>query len=154
MRALPRPACVPYATACHGIDAETSTDQQPVDLTPSAAALELRTLDKALTRLTARVEGPRAYDSQSEGRRPCAPTSWSQAAAAASGPSRRKRSSSWGKKKKVQLEVPKVMTPLQAFKLLSLDESHYSKYSEIIPGGLRLVESNNADATRVFKKET
>lgn len=149
-----RHACPTLQKAAYD-SAETSTDQQPVELTPQAAALELRLLSRALTRLEARVSGLRELTT-------------ANIKAGASVPhyslENGRSSRKWtitpeeviklGKKKKVKLDVPKVLTPTQAFKLLSLDESHYSKYSEIIPGGLKLVESNNADATRVFKKET
>ena len=50
-----------------------------------------------------------------------------------------------------RLDVPKVITPTQAKKLL--DEAVVEKYSNVVPGALRLVESSNADAAKVFKKE-
>ena len=53
-----RHACPTLQKAAYS-DAETSTDQQPVELTPAAAALELKMLERAVLRLTARVEGLR-----------------------------------------------------------------------------------------------
>lgn len=145
-----RHAC-PTLQLAAGRDAETSTDQQPVDLTPQAAALELHTLDKALTRLTARVEGLRELTTANlkagahvphykleNGRGRLAWTITPEEVA-----------KKLGKKAKLL----KVITPTQAKKLL-LDDKIIAKYTDIIPGGLRLVESSNSEASRVFKKET
>lgn len=145
-----RHACPTLQKAAYA-DAETSTDQQPVELTPQAAALELRMLDRALTRMTARVEGLReltlanikagAHVPHYKLEPTRSTTKWTVPPAEVI------------KKLGKKASVPKVITPTQARKL-SLDENIIATYTDIIPGGLRLVESNNADAARVFKKET
>jgi hypothetical protein len=142
-----RHACPTLQRAAYS-DAETSTDQQPVDLTPSAAALELRMLDRALLRLTARVEGLRELTTANLRNGAHVPhykleptrssTKWTVPPAQVI------------KKLGKKASVPKVITPTQARKL-SLDENIISGMVEIIPGGLRLVESSNKDAARVFK---
>lgn len=136
-------------------DAETSTDQQPVELTPEAAARELRMLDRALSRLTARVDGlkeqtlanikagkrvPHYQVENGRGRRV-----WKVPV---------EEVIALGEVMGKPLAHPKVISPTQASKL-SLDDKIIARYTDIIPGGLRLVESNNSEATRVFKsKET
>jgi hypothetical protein len=148
-----RHAC-PTLQRAASIDSETSTDQQPVDLTPSAAAFELRMLEKALTRLEARVTGLRELTiANLKGGK--------QVPHYKLGPGR--SSLKWtvspeeviklGKKLKVPLSLPKVITPTQAKKLL-LDDSIIAKYADIIPGALKLVQDDNSEATRVFNKET
>ena len=148
-----RHACPTLQRAAYS-DAETSTDQQPVELSPQSAALELRMLERALARLTARVDGLREQT----------------LAALKSGKhvphykleSGRGRAA-WtitpeeviklGKKHKKPLSLPKVLTPGQAKKLF-VDESIISGYTTIIPGAVKLVESTDSEANRVFKKET
>lgn len=142
-----RHACPTLQRAAYS-DAETSTDQQPVDLTPSAAALELRMLERALLRLNARVEGLReltvgnlrngAHVPHYKLEPTRSSTKWTVPPAQVI------------KKLGKKASVPKVITPTQARKL-SLDESIISGMVDIIPGGLRLVESSNKDAARVFK---
>lgn len=133
-------------------DAETSTDQQPVELSPQAAALELRMLERALLRLNARVDGlkelttanlkagrqvPHYKLEAGRGR-----TAWKI--------SDEEVIKKLGKKKAT---VTKVITPTQAKKLL-LDDSIISRYTHYVDGGLKLVESDDTAATRIFKKET
>lgn len=146
-----RHACPTLQKAAYS-DAETSTDQQPVELTPAAAALELRMLDRALLRLTARVDGLKELTTANLRAGAAVPhykleasrsrTQWSVSDEEVMKKLGRKR-----------VSVTKVITPGQARKLL-LDEKIISKYTSIIPGGLKLVESNDAEATRIFKKET
>ena len=146
-----RHACPTLQKAAYA-DAETSTNQQPVELSPEAAALELRFLERALTRLEARVTGLREQTLSNIKAGAHVPhykleptrsrTVWTVPPAQVI------------KKLGKKAAVPKVITPVQARKL-SLDESIISAYTEIIPGALKLVESSNADAARVFKsKET
>jgi len=148
-----RHAC-PTLQLATGRDTETSTDQQPVDLTPQAAANELKVLDRALSRMTARVEGLRALTTANLKAGAHVPHYKLEAA---------RGSLKWsvapeeviklGKKLKVPLSLPKIITPTQAKKLL-LDDSIIASYASVIPGGLRLVESSNSEAAKVFKKET
>jgi hypothetical protein len=135
-------------------DAETSTDQQPVKLTPQAAALELRMLERALLRLTARVEGLR--ESTAANLRAGAQVPYYKLEAARG---RRKWIVSPEEllkvakpKQKKQLTLLKIITPKQAE--LYLDNEIITRYSDVIPGALKLVESTDTDAARVFKKET
>lgn len=142
-----RHACPTLQKAAYS-DAETSTDQQPVELTPQAAALELRMLERALLRLNARVEGLReltvgnlrngAHVPHYKLEPTRSSTKWTVPPAQVI------------KKLGKKASVPKVITPTQARKL-SLDENIISDMVDIIPGGLRLVESSNKDAARVFK---
>jgi hypothetical protein len=148
-----RHACPTLQRAAYS-DAETSTDQQPVDLTPQAAALELKMLDRALLRLTARVDGlreltltniragkqvPHYKAENGRGR-----LSWKV---------KPEEVITLGKIMGKDLSVPKVITPTQAKQLL-LDDTIIARYADVIPGALRLVESDVNEATRVFKKET
>lgn len=149
-----RHAC-PTLQRAASLDSETSTDQQPVDLTPSAAAVELRMLERALLRLEARVTGLRELTTANIRGGAHVPHYKLE-------PGR--SSLKWtvspeeviklGKKLKVPLSLPKVVTPTQAKKLL-LDPTVLSRYSDITPGALKLVESSDKEATKVFKvKET
>jgi hypothetical protein len=146
-----RHAC-PTLQRAASLDSETSTDQQPVDLTPSAAAVELRMLERALLRLEARVTGLRELTTANIRGGAHVPHYKLE-------PGR--SSLKWtvpdaeviklGKKLKVPLSLPKIVTPTQAKKLL-LDDSIIAKYADIIPGALKLVESSNSDANKVFKE--
>lgn len=146
-----RHACPTLQKAAYS-DAETSTDQQPVELTPAAAALELRMLERALLRLTSRVEGLRELTTANLRNGVHVPHFKLEAT---------RSTTKWTvppaqviKKLGKKASVPKVITPTQARKLY-LDEDIISGIVNLIPGGLRLAESNNSDAARVFKsKET
>lgn len=129
--------------------AETSTDQQPTELTPAAASLELSILERKKLLLDARVEGLREQTSANlrDGKHV---------------PHYRLESGrgrlAWkvlpeqviklGKKHKQKLDTPKVLTPTQAKKLIPAEV--IDTMTEIIPGQLRLIEQNNLDASRIF----
>jgi Protein of unknown function (DUF2800) len=144
-----RHACPTLQKAAYA-DVETSTDQQPVELTPEAAALELKMLERALSRLTARVEGLREV-------------TLSNLKAGKQVPhykiERTRSRKAWTPegeqvvKSNPKLVTIKPITPKQAE--LYLDKEIIQRYSHNIPGGLKMVESSTADAARVFKsKET
>lgn len=148
-----RHAC-PTLQRAASIDSETSTDQQPVDLTPSAAAFELRMLEKALTRLEARVTGLRELTTANlKGGKQVPHYKLEPGRSSLKWTVSPEEVIKLGKKLKVPLSLPKVITPTQAKKLL-LDDSIIAKYADIIPGALKLVQDDNSEATRVFNKET
>jgi hypothetical protein len=143
-----RHACDALQRAAYS-DAETSSDRQPHDLTPRAAGLELRMLERALSRLEARVEGLREL-------------TLANIRAGKSVPQYRvepgKGRPQWnipteqiitiGQLLGKDLSKPGVITPTQAKKII--DESVISHYSSITPGPLKLIPESNADAARVF----
>lgn len=131
-------------------DAEFATDRQPHDLTPQAAALELRMLERALERLGARVDGLRELTAANI-RAGARVSHYSLE----SGRGRQQWTATpeqiitIGQMLGKDLSKPGVITPVQA-KKIGVDESVISAYSSIIPGSLRLIPQNNTDARRVF----
>jgi hypothetical protein len=144
-----RHACSTLQRAAYS-DAEFADNRQPHTLSPQAAALELRMLERALSRLEARVDGLREL-------------TLANIKAGANIPYYRAESGKgrvqWtaepeqiitiGQMLGKDLSKPGVVTPLQAKKYI--DESVISAYSSIIPGAIKLVPANNSDARRVFE---
>lgn len=132
--------------------AEISNRRAPVDLTPQAAGLELRMLERALDRLQARVDGlkeltianiragrsvPHYNLEPGRGRQ-----QWTAPV---------EHIITTGQLLGKDLSKPGVVTPAQA-KKMGIDDSVISAYSAITPGSLKLVPENNANAQRVFGK--
>lgn len=146
-----RHACPTLQQAAYS-DAEYSSDSQPHTLSPSAAALELRMLERAHERLGARVDGLREltlsnlkggaripYYSLAEGK---GRRTWSLPT---------EQVISIGQLLGKDLAKPSVITPAQAIKL-GLDESIVSANSFVPAGSLKLVAENPADVRKVFGK--
>lgn len=144
-----RHACSALQQAAYS-DAEFSNDRQPHDLSPAAAALELRMLERALERLEARVDGLREL-------------TLANLKAGARLPYYRigegKGRQQWnipteqvitiGQMFGKNLSKPGVLTPSQA-KKLGMDETIISGYSFVPSGNLKLVAENPSDARKVF----
>lgn len=145
-----RHACNALQQAAYS-DAEFSNDRQPHNLTPQAAALELRMLERALSRLEARVDGLREL-TLSNLKRGARVSHYR----AESGKGRQQWNAPMeqiitiGKMLGKDLSKPGIVTPNQAKKYI--DESVIIAYSSIIPGATKLVLENNQDASRVFSK--
>ena len=144
-----RHACSALQKAAYS-DAETATDRQPHDLTPEAASLELRMLERALSRLEARVEGLRELTLANLKAGKPIPHYRAEAG---------KGRTQWnvppeqivtiGKMLGKDLSKPGIITPAQAAKL-GIDGSVIMAYSQQIPGSIKLVAENNADVRKVF----
>jgi len=146
-----RHACSALQRAAYS-DAEFADARQPHNLTPNAAALELRMLERALGRLEARVEGLREltlanikggtsipYYSVEPGR---GRQQWNVPV---------EQIITIGQMLGKDLSKPGVITPNQASKL-GVDASVTLAYSSLIPGSLKLVPQNNSAARKVFGK--
>lgn len=133
-------------------DAEFAVQSTPVQLSPSAASLELKMLERSLERLQSRVEGLKetvtAYGRQGHvipwhkleqtyGRQ-----RWTAAP---------EEVIALGLMMQKDLSKTAVVTPKQAIKI-GIDEAVISAYSETPTGSLKLVPDNPADARRVFGK--
>lgn len=131
-------------------DAEHADNRQPHTLSPQAAALELRMLERAYERLGARVDGLRELTLANL--RAGAHIPYYRAEAG-------KGRQQWtaepaqiitiGNMLGKDLSKPGIITPQQAAKL-GIDGSVISAYSSLIPGSVKLVPENNNDARRVF----
>lgn len=144
-----RHACSALQQAAYK-DAEFANDRRPHNLTPQAAALELKMLERALERLEARVDGLRELTlaNLKRGER----VSYYRAEPG-------KGRQQWkaapeqiiiiGKMLGKDLSKTDVVTPSQA-KKLGIDEAVISAYSSIIPGAIKLTPENNSEARRVF----
>ena len=143
-----RHACPTLQKAAYH-DAEFASDRQPHDLSPAAAALELRMLERAYERLGARVDGLKELTLANLRAGKVVPHYRVEA-----GKGRRQ----WnipndqlitiGQMLGKDLRKVTVITPTQAEKII--DGSVISKLSLVIPGSHKLVAENNADALRVF----
>jgi len=144
-----RHACPALQQAAYA-DAEYSAMSSPVELTPAAASLELKMMERALDRLQARVEGmreavtgyarqgqvvPYHHIEQGFGRQ-----QWSLPA---------EQVVAMGQLMGADLSKPRVVTPKQALKL-GIDEAVINAYSVTPLGSIKLVSDNPADARRVF----
>lgn len=131
-------------------DAEYSNDRQPFDLTPAAAALELRMLERSLERLEARVDGLReltlanlkagaqiAYYRIAEGK---GRKQWNAPV---------NQVIAMGQMFGKNLAKTELITPAQA-KKLGMDETMIDAFSFVPSGNLKLVAENSSDARRVF----
>jgi len=144
-----RHACPALQQAAYA-DAEYSAMSSPVELTPAAASLELKMMERALERLQARVEGmreavtgyarqgqvvPYHHIEQGFGRQ-----QWSLPT---------EQVVAMGQLLGADLSKPGVVTPKQALKL-GVDEAVINAYSVTPLGSIKLVSDNPADARRVF----
>lgn len=144
-----RHACSALQRAAYS-DAEFADARQPHNLTPQAAGLELRMLERALGRLEARVEGLRELTLANIRGGASVPYYVAE-------PGRGRQQ--WtvpveqiitiGQMLGKDLSKPGVVTPNQASKL-GIDGSVISGYSSVIPGSLKLVPQNNSTARKVF----
>jgi Protein of unknown function (DUF2800) len=143
-----RHACPTLQKAAYS-DAEYADNRQPHTLSPQAAALELRMLERAYERLGARVEGLRELTLANI--KNGAPIPYYRAEA---GRGRRQWNTTVeqiitiGQMLGKDLSKPGVLTPNQAQKYV--DESIISAYSQHIPGSPKLIPENNLQAKRVF----
>jgi hypothetical protein len=130
--------------------AEMSSDRVPFDLTPKAAGLELRMLERAQERLTARVDGLRELTLANLRRGDAVPYYGLEAS---------KGRAQWtlpteqliavGKLLGKDLAKPSVVTPAQA-KKLGVDDAVILAYSENTLGTQKLVKRNNVTLRNVF----
>lgn len=144
-----RHACPALQQAAYA-DAEFSAHSSPVELSPVAASLELRMLERALARLQSRVEGMReavgAYARQGKA------TPWHKIE---QGYGRTvwtlppEQIVAMGNLFGVDLSKPGVKTPGQA-KKSGVDEAVIKAYSQTPMGAIKLIPANPADARRVF----
>jgi hypothetical protein len=131
-------------------DAEFAVTSSPVELSPEAASLELRMLERAYDRLGARVEGMRETVTGYAKRG--AQTPWhkleqTQGRQVWSVPT--SQVVALGNMFGIDLAKPTVITPKQAVKS-GIDEAVISAYTVTPTGKLNLVPENPADARRVF----
>lgn len=147
-----RHACDTLQKAAYS-DAEFASDRQPHDLTPAAAGLELRMLERALQRLEARVDGLRELTLVNIRKGESVPYYRVEA-----GRPRTVWTSdvdtiiSLGQIMGHDLAKPGVVTPLAA-KKLGIDHSVISAYSHTPTGSLKLVATNPSDVRKVFGNE-
>jgi hypothetical protein len=130
--------------------ADFADNRTPHTLSPQAAALELRMLERKLTVLEARVDGLRELTLANIKTGAQIPYYRAEA-----GSGRRQ----WnvapeqiitiGKMLGKDLSKTGVITPTQAAKN-NIDASVISAYTSIIPGSLKLIPENNRDVSRVF----
>lgn len=146
-----RHACQALQLAAYS-DAEFANNRQPLELSPRAAGLELRILERAYERLGARVDGlrelvlanlkkgekiPYFHIEEGKGR-----SQWNVPV---------EQVITMGQMFGKDLAKPGVLTPNQA-KKAGIDESVIKAMSFVPSGGLKLVADNPADAQRVFGK--
>ena len=144
-----RHACPALQQAAYA-DAEFSAQSSPVELSPVAASLELRMLERALERLQSRVEGMQetvgAYARQGK------VTPWHKME---QGYGRTvwtlppEQIVAMGNLLGVDLSKPGVKTPGHA-KKSGVDEAVIKAYSQTPMGAIKLIPVNPADARRVF----
>jgi hypothetical protein len=144
-----RHACSALQRAAYH-DAEFADVRPPHDLSPQAAGLELRMLERAYERLGARVDGLRELTLANLRRGASVPHYKLEAG---------KGRAQWnrpieqvitiGQLLGKDLAKTSVVTPAQA-KKLGIDDAVISAYSQITPGTQKLVQQNNADARKVF----
>lgn len=130
--------------------AQMASDIQPVELTPQAAALELRMLETAMSDLQARVNGLREQTLARIQGGENIPLYRLESGAGRS---------HWnipvpqviaiGELLGKQLSKQEVITPVQAQKL-GVDPDIIRAYSTHKPGSLRLIQTNDSDAAKVF----
>jgi hypothetical protein len=133
-------------------DAEFAVQSTPVQLSPTAASLELKMLERSLERLNSRVEGLRetvtAYAKQGQVvpwhkiEQTCGRQVWNV---------KPEEIVALGAMLEKDLSKVAVVTPKQALKI-GIDEAVISAYSATPMGSLKLVPNNPADARRVFGK--
>lgn len=133
-------------------DAEFAVQSTPVQLSPVAASLELKILERSLERLNSRVEGLRetvtAYARQGHVvpwhriERTYGRQVWNV---------KPEEVVALGQMLEKDLSKTAVVTPKQALKF-GIDEAVISAYSFTPMGSIKLVPNNPADARRVFGK--
>lgn len=144
-----RHACPALQQAAYR-DAEFAVTSAPVELSPAAASLELKMLERALERLQARVEGMREAVAGHIKRGHVTP--WHRAE---QGYGRQQwavpddQVLALGSVMGVDLSKVAVKTPKQAIKS-GIDEAVIKAYSITPLGSLKLIPENPADARRVF----
>lgn len=146
-----RHACPALQEAAYA-DAEFSAQSSPIELSPQAASLELKMLERALERLQARVEGMQeavvTYIRQGKA------VPWHRAE---QGFGRQQWSVpneqvvALGQLMNIDLSKSSVKTPKQALKA-GIDEAVIMGYTVTPLGAMKLVSDNPADARRVFGK--
>lgn len=144
-----RHACPALQRAAYA-DAEYAVKSSPVELSPAAASLELRMMERALGRLQNRVDGMReavtVYGRQGHAtpfhrlEQGYGRTQWNVPPG---------QVIAMGQLMGVDLSKPGVMTPGQA-KKAGVDEAVIKAYSTTPLGQIKLVPDNPADARRVF----
>lgn len=144
-----RHACPALQQAAYA-DAEYAVKSSPVELSPAAASLELRMMERALVRLQNRVEGMReavtVYGRQGHAtpfhrlEQGYGRTQWNMPPG---------QVIAMGQLMGVDLSKPGVVTPAQA-KKAGVDEAVIKAYSTTPLGQIKLVPDNPADARRVF----
>jgi hypothetical protein len=135
-------------------DAEFAVQSAPVELSPAAASLELKMLERSLERLNARVDGLRETVTTHirQGHR----TPWHRTE---QGYGRQHwtlpvdQVLAMGSLMGVDLSKPGVKTPKQAINA-GVDEAVISAYSVTPLGSVKLIPDNPADARRVFGTTT
>ena len=143
-----RHACCALQRAAYN-DAEFADDRQPVQIDATAAALELRMLERSLERLQARVEGLRELTLSNIKRGENVPFyRIDQGKGRAKWNVPLEQISALGSLYGVELTKETLITPSQAKKLI--DESVIKAYSFIPATEVRLVAENQSDARRVF----
>lgn len=144
-----RHACQALQKAAYR-DAEISTQTLPDELTPDAASLELKFLQRALDRLQSRCDG--LTETVTAFARSGKVTPWHSVE---QGYGRQvwtvspEQVAALGDLYSVQLRKTAVVTPKQAAKI-GIDESVISAYSVTPTGKIKLIPANPADAARVF----
>jgi len=144
-----RHACSALQKAAYH-DAEFADARHPYNITPQAAALELRMLERAYERLGARVDGLRELTLANLRRGESVPHYRLESG---------KGKAQWkvddaqlitiGQLLGKDLSKRSVITPAQA-KKIGIDDSVISAYSQIIPGSQKLVMQNNSELRKVF----
>jgi Protein of unknown function (DUF2800) len=133
-----------------GRDAEYATNRTPLELSPAAAALELKMLTRALERLEARVDGLKVVTlANLKAGRSVPYYRLEQGYGRAKWTLPDDQIITIGKLFGADLTKPKLITPNQA-KAAGVAESVVKAYSAIPPTELKLVPDNPADARKVF----
>jgi len=144
-----RHACAALQKAAYS-DAEFAVKSSPVELSPAAASLELKMLERSLERLQSRVEGMREAVAMYIHQGHSVP--WHRAE---QGFGRQQwilpadQVIAMGQLMGADLSKPGVKTPKQALKY-GIDEAVIKAYTQTPLGRLKLVSDNPADARRVF----
>lgn len=144
-----RHACGALQSAAYAA-AEKSTDGTPVELTPAAAALELRMLERAKRRLDARVKGlAESVESMLRRGQPVPFYRMETSAGRETWAKPADEVLALGAVFKVNLAKPATLTPKQAVKA-GLPEAVVAAYVTRPTGATKLVEVVSSDAARVF----
>lgn len=144
-----RAHCPAFQEAAYS-DAEYATASGIVELSPAAASLELRMLERKLTRLTGRVEGLREVVAGHLRRGERTPYhSLAQTFGRQVWTMPVEQVIAFGQLLGHDLAKPGAITPKAAIKK-GIDEAVINAYSVTPPGSLKLVEENPTDVRRVF----